>query len=220
MKRILPILIAMSLLAVAPATATHRAGHQGGNTGQLTAAANPLTVTFGAATVISGKLSGRNVGGQRVTLAEDPYPYGDGFRDVVTTTTDANGNYSFRRTPESNRNYRVSVGNQRAFTGVRVRTRLTLGVSDSTPSDGEIVRFAGLVYPKHDGRIVLLQRRRADGTWATVARTTTRSAATGDRSRFSRRYRIGRTGTFRVRMGSDGDHVTGTSRTRRLTVSG
>src|SRR5687768_15211427 len=99
--------LALAMVA-APAVAHHQPGHQGGAGpgpgGPLSAAAKPTPVTYAAATTVSGKLTGANNGAQLVTLAEDKFPYGDGFVDVGSTRTDANGDYSFRQIPDSNRN--------------------------------------------------------------------------------------------------------------------
>jgi hypothetical protein len=185
---------------------------------RLTAAARPTPLIFGQGTVVSGKLTGQNNGGQPVRLAEDPFPYGDGYTNVATATTAANGNYTLpRQVPATNRNYRVTIGGDQAFTGVRVMMRVSFVVGDSTPNRGQRVGFTGFVAPKHDGRTVLIQRRSARGTWGTVRRTLLK-ATTGNRSRYSTSLVIRSTGTYRVRAGADGDHITGTSRTRTLTV--
>src|SRR5438270_12695310 len=62
----------------------------------LSAAANPFVVTFGQATTVSGRLTGPNHGARPVHLAQDPFPYGDGFLPLASTTTASNGSYSFR----------------------------------------------------------------------------------------------------------------------------
>ena len=209
------LVVAAVLAAAAPAGAAPRKPPQGG---RLSVAARPTPLTFGQGTVVSGKLTGQNNGGQPVTLAEDPFPYGDGYTNVATATTAANGNYALpRQVPATNRNYRVTIGGQRAFTGVRVMMRVSFVVGDSTPNRGQRVGFTGFVAPKHDGRTVLIQRRSASGAWGTVRRTLLK-ATTGNRSRYSTSLVIRRTGTYRVRAGADGDHITGTSRTRTLTV--
>jgi hypothetical protein len=66
--------------------------------------------------------------------------------------------------------------------------------------------------------VVRIQRRRATGTWKTVALTVLRDA--GDaRSTYSRRVRIRRDGTYRARViAVDGDHLSGTSRRRHVNV--
>jgi hypothetical protein len=214
------LLVLVGLVAIAvPAQATHKPGHGGpGGTGNFTITARPSPIAFGAATTVSGKLTGPTAGGQQLTLAEDPFPYGDGYTNVATATAASNGNYTFpRQFPTSNRNYRVSTATAQVFTGVRVMMRVSFVVGDSTPNRGQRVGFTGFVAPKHDGRTVLIQRRSATGAWGTVKRTLLK-ATTGNRSRYSTSLVIRRTGTYRVRAGADGDHLTGTSRTRTLTV--
>lgn len=216
MRRISFVIAAVALAAAAPAGGAPKPKPP--RPGKLTAVARPTPVIFGQGTVVSGKLSGANNGGKQVTLAEDPFPYGDGYTNLATATTAGNGDYAFpSRVPASNRNYRVTVGAEQAFTGVRVRMRVSFAVGDSTPNRGQRVGFTGFVAPKHDGRAVLIQRLSATGSWGTVKRTLLRPT-TGNRSRYSTSLLIFRTGTYRVRAGADGDHITGTSRTRRLTV--
>jgi plastocyanin len=95
--------------------------------------------------------------------------------------------------------------------------RVTLRVDDARPKRGQRVRFFGSVQPPHDGRVVRLQRRGSGGRYRTVARARLRDA--GDtRSTYSRRLRIFRDGIYRARVPADGDHLTGTSRRRRVDV--
>jgi hypothetical protein len=219
MKRTSFLLLAALFAVAVPAQANHRPGHVGGGGGgNFTAAAKPSPIVFGASTIVSGRLSGQNNAGRQVTLAEDPFPYGDGYTNIATVTTAANGSYAFPRLfPPTNRNYRASVPGEQAFTGVRVMMRVSFVVGDSTPNRGQRVGFTGFVAPKHDGRTVLIQRRSATGAWVTVKRTLLK-ATTGNRSRYGTSLVIRRTGTYRVRAGADGDHLTGTSRTRTLSV--
>jgi hypothetical protein len=187
------------------------------NSKQLSASAKPFVVTFGQATTVSGKLTTKNNAGIQVSLAQDPFPYGDGFLPLAQATTDKNGNYSFRLTPTSNTNYRVSQGSLHAFTGARVRAAVSLAVSDTTPANGQRVRFFGAVRPKHDGKTVLVQRKRPGGAWITVRRTLLHPA-TGNRSTYSTAFRVHATRNYRARFPNDGDHLTGTSAARTLTV--
>ena len=219
MRRLLALITSLALLSgTAAALAHHRPGHRGGGqSGPLSIRVSPTPVTYAGAVTISGRLTGANNSGQTVTLAEDKFPYGDGYVTVTTATTDAQGDYSFRQVPDSNRNYRVSVGSNQAFGTVRVRMRIGRRVSDSTPSRGEVVRFSGFVSPKHDGKLVLLQRRSSTGAWVTVRRTALRPT-TGNRSAYSTTRAINRTGTYRTRVLSDGDHLTGTSLSIRVAV--
>ena len=198
-------------LAVATATAAPHAN-------QLTAAARPSVITFGQATTVSGKLTATNHSGIAVLLAQDPFPYGDGFLPLATATTANNGDYSFHLRPASNTNYRVRAHGLTAFTGVRVHARVTLGVSDSTPSTVQFVRFFGSVGPRFDGRVVLIQRQAPSGGWSTLRRTLLSHTAIGNRSVYSTRMRVPRTANYRARFPTSGPYLTGTSATRTLTV--
>jgi hypothetical protein len=143
------------------------------------------------------------------------------FKPVATVLTDSQGDYRVDDHPSVNSVYRAIAATvppaQSAETTVLVRPRVSFRVSDSTPSAGQRVRFRGTVRPQHDGRRVAIQRRRADGTWATVVRTRLRDAGE-EFSRYRRRVRIRRTSTWRVRIAAHADHAAGFSRRRTLTV--
>lgn len=213
MKRLIAMFAAVGLLGV-PALAL-AAKTKPGPPLSLSASANPFTVLFGHQSTISGSLIGHHAAGKTVTLSQDVYPYGDGFLPLKTTTTVANGTYSFVVTPHSNVNYRLRAAGESAFTGNRVHKRVTLFVSDSTPSRGQLVRFHGFVYPRHDGRYLYIQRRTSTGSFIRARRTLTR-VSTHTRSSFSTKLRIFRSGTYRAYIAGDGDHLTGISRRRTL----
>jgi hypothetical protein len=184
----------------------------------LSAISNPIT--FGKPTTLSGKVTGPDHGSVVVTLRADPFPVG-GATVSVTTTTDANGDFQFTGLkPDRNTRYSVRAKTsppvESAVVDVLVRVRVRLRLGDSTPRVGQRVRFFGTAAPQHDGSVVRIQRRRASGSWKTVGLTLLRDA--GDaRSRYSRRVRIRRDGTYRARViVVDGDHRSGTSRRRRV----
>jgi hypothetical protein len=83
------------------------------------------------------------------------------------------------------------------------------------------VPFSGLVVPAHNGKVARIQRLTSTG-WHTVARATLTptTALNGvQRSAYSARIRIRAGATYRASVNpGDGDHVTGTSPTRRLRV--
>jgi hypothetical protein len=192
---------------------------------KLTIAAAPSPVTFGKATTLSGKLTGgKSAGGQPVVVQADTAPFEGTYTDVATATTDANGDWSATNAPAALTRYRAQAKTAPPTTSdtvdVNVRLRVGIHVSDRTPARGQRVRFSGTVAPAHDGATARIQRRRPDGSWHTVARTTLADA--GDAvSRYSKRVKLTRTGTYRVRVASgDGDHMRGTSGTRRLRVGG
>ena len=99
----------------------------------------------------------------------------------------------------------------------RARTRVTLRVSDATPTRGQRVRFFGSVKPERDGRVIQLQRRIRGGSYRTVERIRLRDAGTG-RSTYSKRLRVLRDAVFRARLRADDTHLAGISRTRRVDV--
>ena len=93
----------------------------------------------------------------------------------------------------------------------------TFKVSDVTPRKGARVRFSGTVAPAHDGKPVLIQKKTSTG-YKTVARTTALDNGTAT-SKYSKKLRISRSGTYRVVVQSlDQDHDDGTSRSRTLKV--
>ena len=95
--------------------------------------------------------------------------------------------------------------------------KVTLKVSDSTPSAGSRVRLFGVVRPARDGRKVQIQKRVRSGRFRTVATTRLRDAGTA-KSEFSLRLRASADAVFRARVTGDGERATGVSGTRKLDV--
>lgn len=225
MRRLLPVIVAIAAVAVALpmiAQADHKPGHPapGGPKPpppagtDLTIAAQPNPTVFRGATVISGRLKGPDNAGKTVILREDEFPFATEITDVATTTTDANGDYSFTRRPFRNTAYRAVAGTKVSpAVFVEVRIRMGLRVSDATPRVGQLVRFSGRACPAHDGLEVRIQRKTAEGTFRTVRRTTLGAATRC--SVYTRRLRVYRDGTYRV-TSDDADHARGFSRSRFL----
>jgi hypothetical protein len=191
--------------------------------GQLTISASPNPITFGGATTVSGRLKkGAVKAPVPVTLQENPAPF-TGFKDVATTTTDAEGKYSFTGVrPEQNTRYRTRTAIPDATSAellVEVRIKVVLRLSDRTPQRGQLVTFSGTASPEHDGRIVYIQRRTSTGNWRTVRRTVLKDAGS-EFSRFSKRIRVRRDTTYRAKVFHDSDHADGTSRRKRANVVG
>ena len=216
--------IAMLALVVPLATANHRAGHGKGD-GQanpnLSIGAEPNPVRIGKTVTISGKLKGTDNANKTLELQSDEFPFNGQFRRVGEhTATDANGDYSFQVTPDLHTNYRVSElpsGDFSETIQVRVKMRITRTVDDTTPTSGQTVTFSGVVTPEHDGNTVLIQRRRATGTWRTWA-TATLQAAPGDQSTYSQGVVVKRDGIWRTKVRADDDHLGNKSRRIRLDV--
>ena len=213
-------LAAAAALPVA-AGADHRPGHQGGGgqNGQLSIKATS-PVTWGRSTTVTGKLAGSGNSGVVVNLEADPYPFGDGFTQVASGATDANGDYRFTAQPTVHTQYHVVAKASPPVTSaaatVLVRIQVKFTVSDRTPRAGRVVRFSGTACPEHDGKVAAIQRRTSTGSYRTVARATLADTG-GACSSYSRRLRIRRDGTYRVKVPSgDADHSTGLS--RRITI--
>src|SRR4051794_11881419 len=214
--RLLTLAAATAVVAV-PAVSTAAKPQRG--TSAVTLAAQPLTVTFGNATTLSGRATGKGAGGASVALQHDAFPFDGKFATITTGTTNPAGSYAFTGVrPRINNRYRVIVKTKPRATSrvvqVNVRPRVKLSVSDKTPKRGRRVRFSGTVLPQHNGRRVAIQKKTASG-WKTVARPILKPATPlkgVPRSKYARRLRIKATRTYRtVFVPADGDHVKGKS---------
>jgi hypothetical protein len=189
---------------------------------QITVSATPTTITYGQTTDVSGKVTGALKANQKVTLEANPAPYTGGYDDLATAFADTSGDYRFAGVkPLLNTRYRVSTGPVPQGTSsellLKVKIKVVLRLSDTTPRRGQRVRFYGTAAPEHDGRVVYIQRRSSTGSWRTVSRTVLRDAGT-EVSAYSKRIRVRRNGTYRARVYRDGDHATGTSGRKRARV--
>jgi hypothetical protein len=217
--------LAAALLLPGIASAHHRPGHTGGGGGTptLTVGASPSPVFFGQSTVVSGRLTGTPTnGGRSIQRQSDPFPYGL-FIPGPTVLTASNGNYAFASVqPRVNTLFRVQgAGLTSRVILVGVRLRVSFLVSDATPARGQRVVFSGTARPKHNGRLVRIQRRDSAGVFRTTATTVTRDVAGASYSRYSKALRVYRAAVYRVVVSSgDPDHWSGVSRTRFLSASG
>ena len=193
----------------------------------VTISSTPSSVTFGRASTIAGHVTGTGNAGVKITLEANRYPYTGAFKPTsLTTTTNATGAYSFAVIPSVNTHYLVIAKAKPPVTSpqtaVTVRVKVTLRLSTMRPAIGHLVRFSGTVTPAHDGRIAQIQKRTSTGAWQTVGSATLVAAAPVNGiaiSKFSKRLRISRNATYRVRVNpKDGDHAAGTSPTRTVRV--
>lgn len=191
------------------------------NNPQFTINASPNPVLYGRTMTISGRLKKPPGAGQPLTLQKNPYPF-SGYVSLGTTSTAADGGYSFTSVPKVNTRYRVvaTALAPQEITGVEtvlVQSRVSFRVSDRTPRRGQKVRFSGTVTPAHNGSVLQIQRRSSSGAWSTVAKTMLLDAG-GTRSTFTRSLRIRRDAIYRTLLVAHVDHTTGTSRMRSLHV--
>lgn len=219
MRRAMIVLVASAVVLVQPALGKPPSGSS------VTIAAAPNRIVFGSSSMITGQATGKKAAGATVELQSEPFPYKAPFSTVESTTADATGRYSFKITPQLNTLYRVMAKTAPPAASpnvlVKVRVRLSLRVSTTRPAAGQLVRFSGLLVPAYNGRGVQIQRKTATG-WKTVAQgklIAATSAGSVARSRYSKRVRIRRTGTYRVWFNpADGARLPNSSPTRRLTV--
>lgn len=181
--------------------------------------ANP--VTYGKTIQVTGSLKGNPSVGIGVELQASPFPYAT-YTSINGATTSATGAYSFSVQPLINTRYRIittTVTPQVISDALAqvVNQRVSFSVNDKTPRKGSLVRFYGKVTPARDGSNVSVQRRTSTGSWATVKRIKLTDA--GDiRSSYSKRIRIYKSATYRVRMAPTASLGTGTSARRTLKV--
>ena len=214
----LRLIIAASVLTVAVVLAITSEGEaqKPPKPGTTTLKASAQQVTFSQPIALSGKVKGAKQG-VTVTIerrAVNSTTYGP----AGTATTDANGDFSFADRPAKSSVYKATAGTAASpEVAVAVAPLVGLKVGDSTPRKGQRVRFKGTVRPQHDGTRVAIQRKRADGSWMTVRSPRLRDAGSSY-SRYSKRIRIRRSGTYRTVIGAHADHAEGVSRERSLTV--
>lgn len=221
MKRRISLMVAMCALVLVVPVAGLAKPPGGPFPSSVTIAAAPNPIVYGHSVAISGKLTAKTVAGVSVTLIAAPYPYTK-FAPVANTTTDALGSYHFAPSPKRNTEYRVMAKAKPTATSrtllVYVRTRVAFRLSTTTPKIGARVRFLGSVAPAHNGQLVLIQRRRPNGMFVTVARTRLRRTISGAVSTYRDTLRIKASGTYRVIKPHDADHAIGFSRWLRITV--
>jgi hypothetical protein len=142
------------------------------------------------------------------------------FTAIETTTTGADGSYSFNEKPVQNTVYqaRTTFGPHRhsaaLFEGVR--DVLTFSANPVSVSSGQPVTFSGSVTPDKAGDVVYLQRLGTDGDWHTVGVSVVRHDST---FRFVRAFGAAGTKTFRARIPGDPQNIGGASSPVTVTVA-
>jgi hypothetical protein len=117
---------------------------------------------FGGSTAVSGVVSGE---ANTVVTLLGRAVHGH-YAPIATTTTDANGNYTFpTQTPPVSTFYRVTAGGRSStvlYQGVKYV--LTAAPSASSVSSGQPLTFTGTVSPAKAGHTIYLERENALGT--------------------------------------------------------
>jgi hypothetical protein len=186
----------------------------------ISLAANRNPVTFGDPITFTGQLQGGNVGGVRVALEENLYPFA-GYGEVASVTTDPAGRFTFVKPPIAFSAYRVSAATQpvaRSSTILAlVRTRVSMKPSTTRPGRGRSVLFTGKTSPAHTGSTVFIQRLGRAG-WGNVARATLTQTTDPLTGSYAVRLRRVKSGVYRAWFPVAPAHLDGTSAPRRVTV--
>jgi hypothetical protein len=188
----------------------------------LTLAATPNPVPFGAGTTLVGTLSGTGAPGRQVILQQNPFPYTSGFATLGNPqVTGADGSFAFPLlSVPLNTQYRVLIPTKPEVVSplllVSVAVRVSTHVSATRVRPGQLVRFSGTLRPARVGALVAIQKLNSKRNWVTVAGTITHRLSSSS-SRYSKRIRIRRGGTYRVYIAAaDGNYVPNTGRSVRI----
>ena len=175
----------------------------------VTLAAAPKTVVYGRAATLTGvlRLGNAPLAGQVVTLSGQPVG-SPGFAPIPWATTDAAGRFRVTVKPAKRTTFKATFARVAVDPTAVVRVRHFITLS-ARRRNGRI-HFRGAVGPRHSGRVVSIQRRRA-GRWVTV-----RTTRTSKRSAFQVTVLV-RPGSaqFRARIRADVEHLANVSRVVR-----
>ena len=143
------------------------------------------------------------------------------FKVLATTTTGADGSYSFTVNPTRNTLYQVRTTfaphRHTAVLYEAVRDIVTLTASSSTAKVGDKVTFQGTVTPDKAGHLVYLQMLGKDGDWHSVEATRVRYDST---FQFVWRFTEEGTHKFRARIWHDEQNRGDESSSVTVQVSG
>ena len=223
MKRALTAAVAITALAafIVPLGATAK---KDTTNPDLTIEIEPTIQQWPRSVTVTGRLGTQDRANQTIELQANPHPFNGPYKEVETTTTDANGDYTFTVAPQEHTNYRtVADLNPDETSGeitVKSRMKITRRVDDRTPVDNQTITFSGRVGPAHEGEHVLLQRRRPSGTWKTMTTTPLGPEQADETSIYSEEVVAKRDGRWRARIKADENHRGNKSRSIRINVQG
>lgn len=213
--RISPLALAALVLAgalawsmLAPAAVPARGGPS------ITLKVSENELRPGRSTDLTGELSGVFTGsdGRTVTLMESPYPY-DSETVADTTTTDADGRFSFEETPELNSRYRAvfdggpvdgsaSSPVRQVYVFAKTKFRLRLNDRGTRANGAFTLIYSPRVQPEYyvGRKIHWYFRKTSQPRYRRVATTRMRDKPRGAKGKVSYRLPRSRNG-YRFQMG-------------------
>jgi hypothetical protein len=179
----------------------------------LALSVTPNPVAFGAATTLSGTLSGTGNSGRPVQLQQNPFPFTSGFANAGNAQlTNAQGAFSFPLlSVPLTAQYRVVITDRPAVVSpvvtVSVQVVVHTTVTHRNVRRGARVRFSGTVRPAVTRAPFAIQKRGRSGRWVTLAGSITRPGGNGF-AVYGKTIRIRRGGSYRVYIGASGGTFT------------
>jgi len=191
------------------------------NRPDFTIASSAPTIAEGQSVTISGVLDAAGAPKAMTSVTLYGSTPGEPPAALATTTTAADGSYSFAQTPVRNEVFQVrtSLAPARMTANLYegVQDVLTIAASSSTSTVGGTDTISGIVEPDHAGDEITLQRMGADGGWHDVRVGIVTAAST-----YLFSYAFGHSGTvsLRARIDRDPGNIGGASAPVSIAVSG
>jgi hypothetical protein len=184
---------------------------------------SPNPVVFGRPFTVAGQLTGTGSAKATVTLLGRAFPFTTPFAQIGNSiVSNADGTYAFNFPVATiTTQLEIKANTNPPITTAVVTMPVSSSISLHVPSHvrkGRLARFSGLVLPAQDGLVVKIQKRGRDGVFHTVAHTNLLHKDANS-SRFSRRLRLKRTGTYQAVVESaSGAVYPGTSLAKSIKV--
>ena len=187
----------------------------------LTLTASPNPVQVNRPVLLAGTLTGTGNANRRILLQSSPFPYTLGFQPTANVQlTNAAGQFAFPLLGVAvNTQYRVLIPDRpeiaSPIVSLGVAPRIATYTSATRVRTNRRVRFFGTIRPAQPGARFAIQVLRR-GAWRTVAGGISRGTR-GGVSRFAKRVRIRRGGSYRVFVAiATGNYASSAGRTVRL----
>jgi hypothetical protein len=189
----------------------------------ISIALNPSRVVWGGNLTVVGRVNGTAVGGIRVALERQGFPFQSGFTEVATKTASGRGTVSFNVASlfETTHFRLVTRSRNPVASGIRTASSAVKVGIRARKRGRRRARIEGAIWPRVPAGRVSLQKRSPRGRWVVVKRAAARELdATRSRYRFTVRKGKRKTPAARYRVvvlaRDGGAHVPGRSRVVRV----